>query len=124
MDVDKRVVIEGRLHPYFEQGYEGRFDCTVFDNAYADGGNGHEHTHWLENGDYLKIVTPENEPVWEGEICFVDRRFWEFGFPSSHRLKNIWLHRKQKNVRYRTWMEWFWSSPALRAELIRKPPRC
>lgn len=119
MDEEEQTIINGILYPYYEMGFEGRFDCTVFDNTHKNGRVFFDNLYLLKSGDYLKIFAADNKTLWEGEINFVKRGFLERGFPSDHRLKNVWSYQKQRRVKYRTWMEWFWSKPPLQVELTR-----
>ena len=120
METSSSELITGRLEPYFEQGWEGRFDYTFMpakDPHLINDGRG----YFLENGDFLKILDLKEEVLWEGEIQWIASRLNVLFFRDRHRLdNNVWSTVKQKGVTYADWVGWFWSTPRLVARFRRR----
>jgi hypothetical protein len=100
--------IEGYLDPYWEQGWEGSFQCnlTVPDSS---------SPYFLEQGDLLDILDPDGQLLWSGTFQLRKRRFWE-----RHKLSSkVYSGTTLKGLSYGQWMEWQWSSPRLKARVLR-----
>ncbi len=101
----------GKLDAYWEQGWEGRVAYSFLPDRTAPP----IAPRFLENGDLLRIYSPDNSVLWEGTVRLVPRRKWLF-FRQKHDLDNdIWNGSTQAGVPYRDWIRWFWKG--YRAEL-------
>jgi hypothetical protein len=106
--VKKPVKQKGFVFAYFEQGWEGRIEYAFHDNV-------DNSFSFLENGDVLTLFNQEGVVLFQDEINYKARRFWDF-----HPLEvGIWSLKKQKGVSYGKWIQWFWQKPNIKAELTR-----
>jgi hypothetical protein len=98
-------ILEGELEAYWEQGWEGRVEYSL----YVQGAAG---PLFLESGQHLSIFSPDGSILWEGKLEFVSRKNEQHNLPLE-----IWSDIKQKGLDYSQWMEWFTHQPPLRAKL-------
>lgn len=95
---------EGLLELYWEQGWEGRVEYSLFLE-------GLRHPLFLENGQRLTIYGEDGSVLWSGVVRFVPRKRRE-----DHDLPyGIWSDMKQAGVSYAQWMAWFAHKPPLQA---------
>lgn len=95
---------EGHLEGYWEQGWEGRIEYSLFIEGIG-------HPFFLQSGDRLTIFNEDGSVLWSDVLHFVAR-----GARDSHNMPNgIWADTKQANVPYAQWIEWFWRKPPLKA---------
>ena len=120
-NTEDQLVIKGRLQMLHDQSNNDPFGATILDleaplvyGRYAD------NTHYLKDGDYLKIYNEDNTIRWEGELEFIRPRSYDRGFFPNHRLSNIKRGKKPLGISFRNWVRWFSLSPQPQAELRRK----
>ena len=119
MPDSQKSLIEGQLEPYWEQGWEGNFSYTFvpkIGREKVNGGRG----YFLASGDFLQILDPSGETLWEGMLHFIPSNLSGLFFRDRHRLKsNVWCNLKQKGVSYSDWVGWFWATPRLQGRFRR-----
>ena len=96
---------EGELEVYWEQGWEGRIEYSLYVK-------GASKPIFLESGQHLTIYNPGGGILWEGRLEFVSRKNEQHNLPYG-----IWSDTKQKGVSYLQWMEWFAHKPPYTAKL-------
>lgn len=99
-------IFHGTLEGYWEQGWEGRIEYSLFVEGMG-------HPFFLQSGHRLTIYNDDGGVLWAGTLRFVQRKNSE-----NHTMPNgIWADTKQADVPYAQWIEWFWRKPPLKATL-------
>ncbi len=114
-------LVSGFIEPYWEQGMEGGFDYVFVPNDDRESVNG-GRGYFLHSGDYLRIFGDEGVILWQGELKFVPSRINHLFLQDRHNLSNqVWSNIKQDGVLYADWVGWFWSTPCLKGEFLKRP---
>jgi len=96
----------GHLEAYWEQGYEGRIEYSLYVEGLG-------HPHFINEGDHLTIYAENGSTLWAGKLHFVPIRSRE-----THSLPyGIWASSRPYNVSYQQWLAWFTHKPPLKATL-------
>jgi hypothetical protein len=109
--------INGCLDAFFETGTEG-----VIWSICDDTKSGYESLVMINEGDYIKVYTPEGAIYWEGLVVYDTWSNWRnYPLNSSSGQQTscgMWVHWLQINTNSEDWGNMFFNG--LRAEVIKK----
>lgn len=96
----------GKLEAFFETGTEG-----VVWSTYEDGKQGYDALCCLQDGDYLKVISPEGAVVFDGEVNLEwERNFRQYPMNPSlgqQEVDGFWVRGLQVGVDPQDWSKWF-----------------
>lgn len=109
----------GKLEAFFETGSEG-----VIWSTYEDGKQGYDALNCLQDGDYLKVFSPEGSVVFDGEVNLEwERNYRPYPMNPAHGQQEVdgfWVRGLQVDVEPQEWSKWFHGNYRCEFEILQR----